>query len=149
MSLPDLSGLNVDLPTVHEDGRFISAKVSRVVELIREYDHRLDVAWIPPDQRGADDPAFAITERLSDGRNVVAFYVQDESEFDERVLTRIIMGDNTQHDVQARVEAENTAARAMVLAKRRDEIAAYADFASSIIRSRKHTYKHDGRKMDI
>jgi hypothetical protein len=141
--------INVDLPTVHEDGRFISSKVSRVVELIREYDHRLDVVWIPHDRRNPDEPAFAITESLSDGRKVVAFYVQDESEFDERVLERIILGDNAHHDVQARVEAQNQAARAMALAKRREEVAAFADFARSVITSRKHTYHHDGRKLNI
>lgn len=141
--------IDVDLPTVHEDGRFISAKVSRIVELVREYDHRLDVVWIPPDRRGADDPAFAVTERLQDGRTVVAFYVQSEQEFDERVLERIILGDNTKHDVQARVEAQNLAARALAEAKRREEVAAYADFARSVITSRKHTYSHDGRKFAI
>ena len=141
--------IDVDLPTVHEDGRFISAKVSRIVELVREYDHRLDVVWIPPDRRGADDPAFAVTERLQDGRTVVAFYVQSEQEFDERVLERIILGDNTKHDVQARIEAQNLAARALAEARRRDEVAAFADFARSVIRSPKHTYKHDGRKFAI
>jgi hypothetical protein len=141
--------MSVDLPVVHDNGMFINAKISRVVELIREYDPRLDVMWIPPNQRGASDPAFAIVERLGDGRTVVAFYVQSEQEFDERVLERIILGDNTKHDVQARVEAQNLAVRAVAEAKRREEVAAFADFARSVITSRKHTYKHDGRKFAI
>jgi hypothetical protein len=141
--------IDVDLPTAHDDGHFISAKVSRVVELVREYDQRLDVKWIPPNMRGADDPAFAITERLGNGQEVVAFYVQDESQFDEQVLERIILGDNAHHDVQARMEAQNLAARAMAESKRREEVAAYADFARSVITSRKHTYHHDGRKLSI
>lgn len=141
--------MSVDLPVVHDNGMFINAKISRVVELIREYDPRLDVMWIPPNQRGADDPAFAIVERLGDGRTVVAFYVQSEQEFDERVLERILLGDNTKHDVQARVEAQNLAARAVAEARRREEVAAYADFARSVITSRKHTYSHDGRKFAI
>jgi hypothetical protein len=141
--------IDVDLPVVHDNGMFINGKVSRVVELIREYDHRLDVKWIPPNMRGSDDPAFAITERLGDGREVVAFYVQDESEFDERVLERIILGDNKNHDVQARIEAQNLAVAALAEAKRREEVAAYADFARSVITSRKHTYSHDGRKFSI
>jgi hypothetical protein len=93
--------IDVDLPTAHDDGHFISGKVSRIVELVREYDSRLDVKWIPPNMRSATDPAFAITERLSDGRDVVAFYVQDESEMDERVLERVLLGDNTKHDKRA------------------------------------------------
>lgn len=141
--------IDVDLPTAHDDGRFISAKVSRIVELVREYDHRLDVKWIPPNLRGATDPAFAVTERLADGSEVVAFYVQDESEFDESVLTRILESDNAHNDVGARVEANNLAVRAVAEKRRREEVDAYADFATSVIRSRKHTYHHDGRSFAI
>lgn len=145
----DLSSLDVDLPTAHDDGHFISGKVSRIVELVREYDHRLDVKWIPPELRGADDPAFAITERLADGREVVAFYVQNESEFDETVLARIFLGDNTKHDVQARVEAQNEAARIVAEARAFDQYAEQYDLIKSMIRSNKHTYKHGGRKFDL
>jgi hypothetical protein len=141
--------LNVDLPAVHNDGRFIPSNVSRIVELVREYDSRLDVKWIPPSMRDSGDPAFAIIERLKDGKEVIAFYVQDESEFDERVLERILLGDNAKHNVQARVEAQNLAVRAVAEAKRRDERAAFADFAKSIVRSPKHTYMHEGRKLSL
>lgn len=141
--------IDVDLPTAHDDGRFISAKVSRVVELVREYDHRLDVKWIPPNLRGDGDPAFAITEKLRDGSEVVAFYVQNEEDFDERVLARVIDSDNTQNNVGARVEAQNAAVRLMAEQRRREEVAAYADFAGSVIRSRKHTYRHEGRSFPI
>lgn len=137
--------IDVDLPTAHDDGRFISAKVSRIVELVREYDNRLDVKWVPPDLRGADDPAFAITERLRDGSEVVAFYVQDESEFDERILQRIILGDNAHHSVEARINAENAAAAAVAEKRRRDEVLDYADLARSMIVTGKHTYRHDGK----
>jgi hypothetical protein len=141
--------IDVDLPTAHDDGHFISGKVSRIVELVREYDSRLDVKWIPPNMRSATDPAFAITERLSDGRDVVAFYVQDESEMDERVLERVLLGDNTKHDVQARIEAQNLAVRAVAESKRREEVAEYSEFAKSVITSRLHTYRHNGRKLPI
>lgn len=141
--------IDVDLPSAHDDGRFISGKVSRIVELVREYDHRLDVKWIPPDLRASGDPAFAVTERLKDGSEVVAFYVQSEEEFDERVLTRLIESDNAHGNVGARVEAGNLAARAVAEKRRREEVAAYADFATSIIRSRKHTYRHNGQSFPI
>lgn len=137
--------IDVDLPTAHDDGRFISAKVSRVVELLREYDSNLDVKWVPPDRRAVGDPAFMITERLRDGSEVVAFYVQDEESFDERVLQRVILGDNTHHDVQARIDAENAAVNALADAKRREELAIYADRAHSMIHSGKHTYRHGGK----
>ena len=141
--------VNVDLPTAHEDGRFINAKVSRIVELIRNYDHRLDVKWVPPDMRAPTDPAFAITERLSDGREVVAFYVDTEEAFDERVLARIYEGDNTKNDVQQRIDAQNKAAKAVQEARHRDERYAQYDLMSSMIRSKKHTYRHNGKKYSL
>lgn len=141
--------VNADLPTVHDDGHFISAKVSRIVELIREYDHRLDVRWVPPDKREPTDPAFAITERLSDGREVVAFYVDSEDDFNENVLTRIYMGDNTKNNVQSIVDAKNNAARAILHARQRDEMEQYYSLLGSMIVSKKHTYKHEGRKYHL
>lgn len=141
--------IDVDLPAVHDDGRFVSAKVSRIVELIREYDNRLDVKWVPPDRRGAGDPAFAITERLQDGSEVVAFYVNSEVDFDERVLARIYEGDTTKSDVQARIDAQNAAAKAVQDARHRDEWYAQADLMTSMIRQGKNTYKHNGKKYHL
>jgi hypothetical protein len=141
--------IDVDLPAAHDDGHFISGKVSRIVELVREYDSNLDVVWVPPERRGADDPAFAVTERLTNGSTVVAFYVQSEAEFDERVLERIILGDNKNHDVQARMEAKNLAARASAEARAREEREQYYDLMGSMIRSGKSTYRHDGRKYAL
>lgn len=141
--------LDVDLPSAHDDGRFISNKVSRVVELIREYDHRLDVKWVPPDLRGPTDPAFAIVEKLSDGREVVAFYVQREEEFDENILARIYEGDTQRTDVQARIEAQNAAAKAVMRRKHQEELDQQYDLMRSMIVSKKHTYKHEGRKYSL
>ncbi len=141
--------LSVDLPQVHDDGRFISAKVSRIVELIREYDHRLDVKWVPPDRRAPDDPAFAITERLGDGREVVAFYVDNEESFNENVLTRIYMGDNTKHDVQARITAQNAAVTRVSQLRAREENQQFAEFIGSMIRSHKSYYRHGGKTYHL
>ena len=141
--------LDVDLPTVHDDGHFISAKVSRVIELIRAYDHHLDVKLVPPDRRAEGDAAFAITERLGDGREFVAFYVDTEEHFNEDVLARIYMGDNTKNDVQAFVTAKNNAADALRHAKQREELEEYYSLLGSMITSKKHTYTHNGRKYHL
>ena len=141
--------IDVDLPAAHDNGMFISAKVSRIVELIREYDHHLDVKWIPPNMRASSDPAFAITESLGDGREVVAFYVQSEADFDERVLARIYEGDNTKHNVQSITDAKNEAALNVLHAKQREEREAYYSLLGSMITSQKHTYRHDGKKYSL
>jgi hypothetical protein len=140
--------LDVDLPTAHEDGQFISGKVSRIVELIREYDSSLDVKWIPPERRQRGDAAFAITERAHDTEHVV-FYVQTEAEFDEDVLARIIESDNKHHDVHTMIESKNKAAKMAQAAKAAEEQAAHIDFMASMIGSKKNYYRHGGKKYSL
>jgi hypothetical protein len=141
--------VNVDLPVVHDNGMFISAKISRIVELIRDYDSNLDVKFVPAERRGPNDAAFMITERLRDGREVVAFYVQSECDFDEDVLAKVYESDNAKHDVQSVMESKNKAARAVQAARHQEELDAHYDLTRSMIVSKKHTYRHDGKKYDL
>jgi hypothetical protein len=141
--------VDVDLPAVHDNGMFISARISRIVELIREYDPNLDVKMIPAERRGPGDAAFMITERLRDGREVVAFYVQSECDFDEDVLAKVYESDNAKHDVQSVMESKNKAATAVRHAREREEREAHYDLMLSMIQSKKHTYRHNGKKYDL
>jgi hypothetical protein len=141
--------INVDLPVVHDNGMFISAKISRIVELIREYDEHLDVKYVPADRRGPNDAAFMITERLRDGREVPAFYVQSECDFDEDVLAKIYESDNAHHNVQSIMESKNKAAKAVMQRRHEEERAAHYDLMTSMIKSKKHTYRHNGKKYDL
>ncbi len=129
------------------DGSWVSDKVARVAELIREYDPRLDVKWIPREARHEGDAAFAITERTADGREVVAFHVQSEAEMDERVLERIYLADNTKHDVQARMEAKNKAARELARKAAQDAHEDRMEFARFLSKSPLHTIKHGDKKI--
>lgn len=133
-------------PIAHDDGHFINAKVTRIVELIREYDPRLDVAWIPPENRAPNEPAFAIVENTVQGP-VVAFYVQDEQSFDENILKRIYEADVTKNDIQGRLEAHNRAVKALRAKEQEDERMIEYEFLHSFINSPLHTYKHNGRKL--
>lgn len=134
-----------DAPQAHDDGHFISAKVSRIVELIRNFDPRLDVKWVPPNHREPGDPAFAIVERIADGREQVVFYVDSEEEFNERVLARIYESDVEHNDVMGKIEANDRAVRAANELRRRDQMEEAHDLMRSVIRSPKHTYSHDGK----
>jgi hypothetical protein len=141
--------IDVDLPAVHEDGSFISARVSRIVELIREYDPNLEVKWVPERMRQPGEPAFMITERLRDGREVVAFYVQSENDFNESVLARIYAGDNTRNNVLANVDAHNAAVQRIAAARQQEEREQYYDLMGSMIKSGKSTYRHNGTKYSL
>lgn len=134
-----------NLPVPHEDGSFISAKVSRMVELIRDYDHNVDVRWIRPNERAHDDPAFALVGRQPDGREYVIFYVKDESEFDERVLSRLIQMDASKNgNMLSEMDAHNAAVRAAQQKLYKEQLEDSKDLAYHILKSKKHKYKHNG-----
>lgn len=133
------------LPVPHDDGHFISAEISRIVELIREYSQYLEVKWIPPELREPGDAAFAIVEHTSDGRVLPIFKVQTEEEFDHRVLARIYSSDNSKANVLDNIDAQNMAIREIQRKKHKDEMDEAHDVAVSILKSGRATYRHKGR----
>jgi hypothetical protein len=133
-----LNDFSVAVP--HDDGSFISERISRVVELIRDYDYTLDVEWIPPSVRGEND-AFRIIQHKPDGTKYVVMGVRSEEDFDERILARLYEGDNKNGDVQQRMEANNQAIRdykRKVLEEIQDE---QNQMAASVLRSPKSIYR--------
>lgn len=138
-----------DLPVPHEDGSWVSEKVSRIVELIREYDHNLDVRWIPPRARKPGDAAFAIIEMTQDGPRT-AFLVQTEEEFDERVLARIYNADSRVHgDVTIRIDDMNRAQQALKQKEWLEQLEQAHDEARFMWRTGKHQVKHNGKTLNL
>ena len=136
----------VDIPVPHSDGRWINERVSRIVEIIKDYDPNLEVAWIPPEKREPGDSAFAIIENYPGKPRQVAFYVDSEAEFDERVLTRIFQGDTTKHDVLGNLEASNRAVEAIEYKKRMEQLEEEYDHMKHVLKSPLNTYRgKDGR----
>lgn len=136
-----------DLPVPHDDGHFISDRVSRTVQLIRQYDPNLDVVWLPPERReNPNDPEFYVVERLPDGRALPVFSILNESFMDERLLERIYELDSLkQDDVLGAMDARNKAKRDMLAAEAVDREAEILEVAAYVLRSPKSTYKHNGK----
>jgi len=133
------------------DGTWVNSKIARIVELIREEYPTLDVVWIPRDKRAAEDAAFAIVETLADGQQVVAFYVQTEADFDERVLERIIRADmlnKNPQKVNAEMEARAAAYRLAQEKEQRERLLDSLDPYNFAIKSGKHKYTgSDGKPL--
>lgn len=145
----NLDAISANLPVPHEDGSWVSERVSRLVEIIRDYDSFIDVRWIRPDQRGADDPAFALVDTRTPGREYVIFYVKDESEFDGRVLERLYQMDAAKHgNILTKIESENMAVKAIQEKLNKERLEEYTDFAYHLLNSKKHTYRHNGVKYE-
>lgn len=130
----------LDLPVPHSDGRWINERVSRIVEIIRDYDPNLEVCWIPPDKREPGDAAFAIVETGPSGLRTVAFYVQTEAEFDERILARVFAGDTTKNDVYGNLEAQNAAVEAIKLKRQMEAWEEEKDHMRHVLKSPLNKY---------
>lgn len=134
----------VDAPIPRATGEFISPKVDRVIELIQQYDHHLEVRYIPRNRRTDHDPAFAIVYTGGGCADFVVMYVANEDEMDDRVLARIYAADNGQQNVLNAVDAQNLAVKNLQRAKYEDALAESADLAAHIWKSPKSRYKHNG-----
>lgn len=134
------------LPVPMEDGHWVNERVARTVELIRQYDHRLDVVWLPPERRERNDPAYYVVEKMDDGRTLPVFSIADDEHMDERLLEQIYENDSMkQGDVLSAMDARNKARRDMRIAEHLDKEAEMRDIAAHVLKSRKSTYKANGK----
>jgi len=136
----------IDIPVPHSDGSFVSERITRIVELIREYSSDLDVRWIHPDNRDPGDAAFCIVERTREGWRTV-LTVQTEEEFDQRVLARVIAADG--HKVNVKLAIQKMQAAEKALKKREhDEVWGEArDKAAFLIKTPLHSPRIDGKTI--
>lgn len=139
-------GAALDLASPHSDGHWISDRVSRIVEIIKDYDDRIDVQWIPPETRGVNDPEFRLVTLDSLGKPYVMFYVQSQAEFDERTLARIFSSDNAKNPLTlSALDAHNAAVKAVQMKEQMERMEEANDFAHHVFKSPKARYRHNGR----
>jgi len=124
------------------DGQFVSERVHRIVAAIQEYSPELMVQWIPPGARNDEQAAFKIVHYPLGEKPYVVFHVKNEDEFDERILARIIAGDQRNGRVTySDIEASEKARQLLDKQKFLDAIEEANDIAHHVFRSHKTTYK--------
>jgi hypothetical protein len=139
---------NIDLTRSHLciDGQFVSAKISRIVEAIRDYSEELDVQWLPPQLRTDNEAAFKIIHRAPGQPPYTLFHITNDEDFDERVLARIIANDQRTRPVQlSELEAWEEAQARINKQKFLDDMEEAADKAAFMLRTPLHTYTIPGR----
>jgi hypothetical protein len=125
-------------------GYALSEKHTRIAEIIRDYNPELELAWIPPDQRTAfDRNVFAIMHNSAKGRYVVGTFTEEQ--MDHRIIQHLFSIDNKNHDVLSELEREEAAKKALRMKETMDELEERKDFARSLIKSKKHWYRHNGK----
>lgn len=126
---------------IDESGHFVSENQRRVAEILSDYDHNLQLQWIPPVERGSEDFAFRVVD-ITPGRN--PYVVTVSHECDERLLGKVIAADGKHGNQLDALEAHNAALELLATKKRQEAQMEMHEMAASIIRSPKDTYKHMG-----
>lgn len=126
------------------DGHFISERISRIAEIIQDYDPTMELVWIPPENRDGFHKPFAVRHNPLDAAPYIAFFL-DEDEVDHRVIARIWENDTRKNDVKTHLENMERAAELVRLKERMDKEEERKDFVTSVISSPLHTYRHNGK----
>lgn len=126
----------------YRDGQFVSQKVARVVQAIKDYCPELEVQFVPQSQRHDTTAAFRIIHHDSNREPYVVMHVKDESEFDARVLKELILGDQRNGKVTiSAIEAAEAAAAAVARQAFIESIEEANEIAAAVLKSNKSTYK--------
>lgn len=135
----------MDIMIATDDGHFVSANHNRIAQLIKEYDPKLELVWIPPENRSPrDEKVFAVRHTNSDGKSYIMFHIK-ESEMDHRVLAKIYEADLTRHDVEAKMDAHNKAVQDLRNRELADRAAERQDLVRAIVGNNKSTFRHNGK----
>lgn len=127
--------------------RWISEEFQRLAEIVQDYDHNLELRWIPPEKREDlidKSKPFVVWDTSV---NKPVFFCS-EADTPVGILERLFKADNTKHDVLSNLEAHNAAVAAMKLKERMDKQEEDRDFAAFAIRNRRNYWKHKGTKYD-
>lgn len=128
-----------------EDGHWVNDKFARISEIISDFDHRLQLVWIPPENRTAFDvKPYGILHTSDNGVQKMVMLIKEE-DLDERILAHLFLNDTERHDVIARLEAEELAQQVMRNKEKMEEAEARRDFIETVVRSPLHSFKHKGR----
>lgn len=128
-----------------EDGHWVNEKFARIAEIINDFDHRLQLVWIPPESRTeTDTKPYGVLHTNNEGAQHLVMVIA-EDELDERVLEHLFLNDTERHDVLARQEAKELAATVLRNREKMEEMEARKDFIATVVGSHKHSFKHNGR----
>lgn len=129
-----------------EDGHFINEKFARISEIIHDFDERLQLVWIPPENRTKNDtePPYAVLHTAPDGQQKIVLLIKEE-ELDERVLQKLFLGDTSKHDVLAQLEASELATEVLRNKELMEKAEWRKDFVSTVVGSHKHSFRHNGK----
>lgn len=127
--------------------RFVSEKHKNIATIIHDYNPELQLVWIPPENRTEQEEReypFAVVHTPAVGPNYIVMLLR-ENEVDQRVLERLFLADQSKNDPKSQVMASNAAAKLVEEYEHAQRMEELAEFHAALIKSPKHTYRHNGR----
>jgi hypothetical protein len=131
-----------------QTGHALSVDHQRIAEIIHDYDPSLELAWIPPSERNAnDDFPFAVLHRTPGGVVDYIVFKLRESEVNHTVLTRLWENDTTKNDVLGIIERDEAARNLVEMKKQMDEAEEARELATWALKARPGA-KHNGVRFE-
>ncbi|HEY9259035.1 hypothetical protein [Chitinophaga sp.] len=125
------------------DGHFVSEKQIQINEILQDYDPTLQLQWIPPDKRSAEDLAFRVVQFPTNGTAPYLVCVAEEA--DERLLARVFEADQQRGPNRLSfIENYNNARELLIAKQEQEQRAEDHEMAVSILRNQKSYYRHGG-----
>ncbi len=120
---------------VHE-GQMLSAEALRIAEIIHDYDPRLELAWVPPNVRTANEEhPYAVIYNDPNGKRDVVMRLR-ETELDHRVLARLWETDTAKgSNILSSIEAEEAARQAIELKKQQEDLEEKRELAAWMVKA--------------
>lgn len=121
-----------------DEGYFVSQKWMYLAEMIKDYNHNLELRWVPPANRGPEDrqKPYVVTSRDTNGRDYIVMYAS-ELDQPEEIMTKIFHSDMKNGNVLDKVEARNRAHKLFELRNREEELAEQAELARWLVETKK------------
>lgn len=131
------------IPT--EDGRWVNDGFARLAEVVQDYDHNLELRWIPPELRTREDrKPYCVWDKLSNTPVLFA----NELDTPDSILARLLGADSLHGSIIDKLDANNSAATIMRAKERADLMEEAADEAEFLMRSPLNMVRHKGMKLD-
>jgi hypothetical protein len=123
-----------------EAGHFVSSKIQRLAEIVKDFDPNLELRYIPPSMRtSADTRPYCIVHSMP-GKNPYTVMYFTEMDSPEDILARIFAGDNKNGDVLRKMEAKEAAQNAFRYKEQLDQMMERHDQMHFLMTNRSNNY---------
>lgn len=127
-----------DVIIATESGHFVSQKWMFLAEMLQDYNHNLELRWIPTSERNPEDrdKPYVIVSKDKQGRDYIVMFAS-ELDQPEEVMAKVFQADMKHGDVLSRMEARNTANKLFEYRKQEEELEEKRELSEWLIKTNK------------